>query len=167
MEKLEDDTCQLLISPRGLLPARRVAILFATRAARHVSCQRGQSHMESQRVPWRLPARTCTHGSGPPVTFQRRVNEAKLVTRRNFLLSSKKHFSDILAVSSRQTKLDAPFLTNRILSLIIKNSSQDSLYDEFGSFCDESCSSSMHLFPLVMKSMQGSSPRTQIGRRRA
>ena len=50
MEKLEDDTCQLLISPRGLLPARRVAILFATRAARHISYQRGQSDVERQRV---------------------------------------------------------------------------------------------------------------------
>ena len=103
MEKLEDDTCQLLISPRGLLPTRHIAILFATCAAHHVSCQRGQSHMESQRVPWRLPARMCTRGSGRPVTFQRRVNEAKMVSRRNFLSSWKKHFSDVLAVSSRQT----------------------------------------------------------------
>ena len=81
MEKLEDDTCQLLISPRGLLPARHIAILFATRAARHVSYQRGQSHEEHQRVPWRLPAWMCTHGTEPPVPFQRRVNEAKLVSR--------------------------------------------------------------------------------------
>jgi len=103
MEKLEDDTCQLLILPCGLLPARHIAILFATRAARHVSCQRGQSHVECQHIPWRQPARMCTRGSGPLVTFQQCVNEAKLVSRQNFLSSSKKHFSDVLAVSSRQT----------------------------------------------------------------
>jgi len=76
---------------------------FATRATRHVTCQRGRSHVERQRVLWRLPARTCTRESGHPVTFQRRVNEAKMVSRRNFLSSWKNHFSDVLVVLSRQT----------------------------------------------------------------
>jgi hypothetical protein len=111
-DRKQTDMCHLLISPRGLLPACHVAILFATRVAHHVNCQQGRSHVERQRVLWHLPVRTCTRGSGSLVTSQRCVNEAIMVPRRNFLSSWKKYFSDISAVSSRQTKLDASFLTN-------------------------------------------------------
>ena len=80
-DRKQTDTCPLLISPCGLLPARHVSsILFATRATRHFTCQR---------VLRRLPARTCTRGSGRPVTFQQRVNETKMVSRQNFLSSWK------------------------------------------------------------------------------
>ena len=48
-----------------------------------------------------------------------------------------------LPISSRENKLNAPFLTWR-------DSSLNYFYDEFGFYSDKSCSSPKQLFPLVV-----------------
>jgi len=59
--------------------------------------------------------RTCTRGSGRLVMFQRRVNDAKMVRRRKFILSRKKCSSDVSVILSRQIATE--LLKRRILAL--------------------------------------------------